>query len=82
MSWKKQNRRYGQGKEEESYEELLDCPPSFEGRLAKGDNKISLEEYLHEGQKKIEFISCALVFEHYRSRGFLGPIKKESPKRD
>ena len=47
---------------EESYEELLARPPSFKGRQAKGDNKISLEAYPHEGRKKIEVILCTLVF--------------------
>nr|XP_025885962.1 uncharacterized protein LOC101266858 [Solanum lycopersicum] len=64
--------------EEESYEELLALPPSFEGHLTNTDNKISPEAYLHEEQKMMEVISCALIFEHYRSRGLLGPVKEAS----
>ena len=48
--------------EEECYEELLARQPSFEGRLANADNKISLEAYPHEGRKKIEVIYCTLIF--------------------
>jgi len=43
-------------------------------------SKISLEAYLHEGRKKMKIISCALVFEHYRSKGLLRPVKKTSPQ--
>ena len=38
--------------EKESYEEALDRKPSFKGRLAKGDKKISPAAYLQEYRKK------------------------------
>ena len=55
------------------------CPQTFSRRtLVEENRKITLKAYSQEHQTRMEAISCALIFEHFRARRMLRPIKRAS----